>query len=98
MDLFIRFSLHVLADDLFVANAGDTRCILSTTKGTVNLNRSAAQIFTYHLFTCFQVHHASTAHRPSDKKEEERIKLMGGNITDMSVPRVEGILAISRLY
>lgn len=65
-----------LADDLFVANAGDTRCILSTNKGTV--------------------HHASTAHRPSDKKEEERIKLMGGNITDMSVPRVEGILAVSR--
>jgi hypothetical protein len=43
-----------------------------------------------------KAHQASTIHRPSHKSEEERITKMGGKITDMSVPRVEGKLAISR--
>ena len=37
----------------------------------------------------------STDHRPM-ASERERIEDMGGFISDMSVPRVNGILAISR--
>lgn len=69
--------LVITKDHIFVANAGDSRAILSFTNTNI-------------------IKQLSTDHKPSNVCEYNRITKLGGQIVTCGVPRVNGVLAVSR--
>lgn len=74
-----------------------------TTVISVFINKQHNQIITAHagdsraiMITTTESYDLTADHKPSNLREKERIELLGGQIITVGVPRVQGILAVSR--
>jgi serine/threonine protein phosphatase PrpC len=68
-------TLHVFGDRFLAANAGDTRVVMGTAHGAIQLTLD---------------------HKPHLPEERSRIEALGGRVVFYDVPRVQGMLAMSR--
>ena len=68
-------TLHVFGDRFLAANAGDTRVVMGTAQGAMQLTLD---------------------HKPHLSDERSRIEALGGRVVFYDVPRVQGVLAMSR--
>ena len=74
-----------------------------TTVISVFINKKQRQIITAHvgdsraiMITSTESYDLTADHKPSNPREKERIEMLGGEIITLGVPRVQGVLAVSR--
>ena len=68
-------TIHILEDRFLAANVGDSRVIIGTGAGVLQL---------------------TVDHKPGVPEERARIEALGGRVISWDIPRVEGMLAMSR--
>jgi protein phosphatase 1L len=68
-------TIHILDGQFLAANVGDSRVIIGTNRGAIQL---------------------TVDHKPDLPEERSRIEGFGGRVISRDVPRVEGMLAMSR--
>lgn len=68
-------TFHILDDHFLAANVGDSRVVIGTSAGAVQLTKD---------------------HKPGLPEERSRIEALGGRVISWDIPRVEGMLAMSR--